>query len=123
DTKGVITTIAGTGTPKGKPTNPATLGDGGPARKADIDGVHTLAVAPNGDIYLADTWNVRVRKIDAKTGVITTLAGTGKKAISGDGGPAEKADLDGVANLVLDPKGEKCYVTGFSKVVRVVDLK
>jgi len=50
--EGVITTIAGTGRPKGKPVDPATLGDGGPALKADIDGVHTLAVAPNGDIYL-----------------------------------------------------------------------
>ena len=62
DAKGVLTTVAGTGT-KGDG------GDGGPAAKAEFNGPHSLAVAPDGSVYLADTWNNRVRKIDPKTGV------------------------------------------------------
>src|SRR5262245_32466325 len=67
DRKGVLTVVAGTGE-KGDD------GDGGPARKASFNGMHSLAVAPDGTIYLADTWNNRVRRIDPKTGIITTFA-------------------------------------------------
>src|SRR5262249_41450476 len=86
DTKCILTTSAGTG-------EKGDSGDGGPAIKAQFNSMHNLAVAPSGDIYLADTLNNRVRKIDAKTGVISTVAGTGKKGFSGDGGPATKAEF------------------------------
>ena len=78
---GLVTTVAGTG-------REGSGGDGGPAAKAELNGPHSLAVAKNGDIFVADTWNNRVRKIDARTGVITNFAGTGRKGFSGDGGPA-----------------------------------
>jgi sugar lactone lactonase YvrE len=113
--KGMISTVAGTG-------EKGFSGDGGPAIHAQINTVHDLIVADNGDIYIADTNNKRVRKIDARTGVISTIAGTGEAKTSGDGGPASKAGLDGVGSLFFNPAGDKLYVSGFSKVVRVVDL-
>jgi sugar lactone lactonase YvrE len=114
--KGILTTIAGTGE-KGK------AGDDGPALKAQFDGPHHLALAANGDVYLADTWNNRVRKIDAKTGVITTIAGTGEKGFSGDGGPATKAKFGGIYCLAFDAKGEKMYLADLdNRRIRMVDL-
>ena len=111
DVKGVISTVAGTG-------EKGFSGDGGPAIHAQINTVHDLIVADNGDVYVADTNNKRVRKIDARTGNISTVAGTGEAKTTGDGGPADKAGLDGVASLFFNPAGDKLYISGFSKVVR-----
>lgn len=113
DPKGTISVAAGTG-------KKGFAGDGGPAAQGQFDGLHDLVVAPNGDIYVADTYNVRVRKIDAKTGILSTVAGNGQKKIAGDGGPGDQASLDGVASLWL--AGDKLYMTGFSAAVRVLDL-
>src|SRR5947209_8195740 len=66
-------------------------GDGGPAAKAQLNSPHSIAITPNADVYIADSFNCRVRKIDAKTRIITNFAGTGEKSFGGDGGPAEKA--------------------------------
>jgi DNA-binding beta-propeller fold protein YncE len=116
DRQGYLTTIAGTGR-KGEG------GDGGPAAKAEFNGMHSLAVAANGDIYLADTWNNRVRKIDAKTGQITTVAGTGQKGFSGDGGPAMQAQFGGIYCVALDPRGERLYLADLdNRCIRVVHL-
>jgi DNA-binding beta-propeller fold protein YncE len=113
---GALTTIAGTG-------EKGDGGDGGPALKAQFNSPHYLAVAANGDVYVADTLNNRVRKIDGKTGVITTVAGTGEKGFSGDGGPANKAKFSGVYCLAFDAKGEKLFVDDLdNRRIRVVDL-
>ncbi|HEY1860823.1 MAG TPA: hypothetical protein VGG61_10735, partial [Gemmataceae bacterium] len=117
DNKGVCTIIGGTG-------EKGSGGDGGPALKAEFDGPHSLVATPEGDIYLADTWNNRVRKIDGKTGVITTVAGTGEKGYSGDGGPAVKAKFGGVYCVALNDRGERLYVADLdNRRIRVVDLK
>lgn len=84
DTGGRLTTIAGNGS-KGY------SGDGGPAKGATFNGMHNVAVTPSGDLYIADSWNHCIRKIDAVTGIITTIAGTGEPGFSGDGGPATQA--------------------------------
>ncbi len=77
-----------------------------------------------GDLYLADTWNNRVRKIDGKTGVITTIVGTGKKGFSGDGGPASKAEFGGIYCIALDEPGQLLYLADLdNRRIRVVDLK
>ncbi|MBY0526387.1 MAG: hypothetical protein K2R98_23540 [Gemmataceae bacterium] len=116
DSKGVLAVFAGDG-------KKGDTGDGGPAAKARFNGLHNLAVAPNGDIYLADTWNQKVRKIDAKTGDVSTVAGSGQKGFSGDGGPAVKAHFGGIYCVSLDPKGEKLYLADLdNKRVRVVQL-
>ena len=117
DKKGILTTIAGTG---GK----GYFGDGGPARMAQFNGMHSLAVAPNGDIYLADTWNNCVRKIDAKTANISTVAGTGKKGFGGDDGPATNALFGGIYCVALDPKAENLYLADLdNRCIRAVNLK
>jgi DNA-binding beta-propeller fold protein YncE len=117
DSAGMLTTVAGTGT-KG------TGGDGGPALRAEFNGMHSLAVAPNGDVYLADTWNNRVRKIDGKTRIITTVVGTGDKGFGGDGGPASKATFGGIYCIALDPKGERMYLADLdNRRIRAIDLK
>ncbi len=116
DSRGILTTIAGTGA-KGYG------GDGGPALKAQFNSPHSLAVTPTGDILVADTWNNRVRKIDGRTGLITTIAGTGEKGFSGDGGPAVQARFGGIYCLALDAKGERLYLADLdNRRVRVVDL-
>ncbi|RLS69004.1 MAG: hypothetical protein DWI00_16895, partial [Planctomycetota bacterium] len=63
-------------------------GDGGQLADATFNGMHNCDTLPNGDLLIGDSWNHCIRKVDAKTGVITTIAGNGKKGFSGDGGPA-----------------------------------
>lgn len=117
DPKGTLTILAGQFGVKGD------AGDGGPAREATFNGMHNLAIAPNGDLYLADTWNHKVRKIDARTGTISTLAGTGEKGFSGDGGPARDARFGGIYCATLDPRGERLYLADLdNRRIRVVDL-
>src|SRR5947208_2473820 len=83
---GTITTVAGTGAP-------GFSGDNGPATQALLSGPFDLAFDPAGNLYIVDTYNDRVRKVDAITGIITTFAGTGKLGFSGDGGKAIDAQL------------------------------
>ena len=93
--EGELTTIAGDG-------SKSYQGDGGPAAKATFNGMHNVAVTPNGDIYIADSWNHCIRKIDGKSGTISTFAGTGEAGFSGDGGPADKAKFDFIMCISLN---------------------
>jgi hypothetical protein len=117
DPHGIISTIAGTGkVGKG--------GDGGPATEAEFNFIHDIVYALDGNLYVADSFNRKIRKIDLKSGIITTFAGTGEaKQATGDGGPADKAALDGVASLWFSRDGEKLYFSGFSKFVRTIEMK
>lgn len=116
-TDGVITTLAGSG-------QKGDGGDGGPAAKAELKGPHSLAVFPNGDILVTDTWNNRVRKIDSHSGQITSIAGTGEKGFSGDGGPATKAKFGGIYCLALDTANQTLDLADLdNRRVRRVDLK
>lgn len=117
DKDGRVQTVAGTG-------KNGDSGDGGPATEAEFNGMHSLAVMKNGDILVSDTWNNRVRKIDARTGVITTIAGTGKKGFSGDGGPATEAEFGGIYCIALDEPSQALYLADLdNRRIRVVDLK
>ncbi len=86
-TSGVITTIAGSG-------SVGFGGDGGPATLASLNETQGVVVDRLGNVFVADAFNNRVRKIDAISGVITTVAGDGSLAFGGDGGPATNAQLD-----------------------------
>jgi hypothetical protein len=112
-----ITTLAGTG-------RKGSGGDDGPAGQAEFDGPHSLAVVGDGDIFVADTWNNRVRKIDARSGRITNVAGTGRKGFSGDGGPADKAEFGGIYCLALAEGGKTMDLADLdNRRVRRIDLK
>jgi sugar lactone lactonase YvrE len=100
---GVITTVAGTGT-KG------FAGDGGQATAAQLNGPISVAVDGAGNLLVADSSNSRVRKV-TPAGVITTVAGTGVRGFSGDGGPAIAAQLDPAA-IALDGAGN-LYIAEF----------
>ncbi len=80
-------------------------GDGGPALNATFDGPKGIVLDAQGHIYVVDTENQAIRKIDAQTGVITTLAGTGKQGFGGDGGPARQAQLARPHGIGLDSQG------------------
>jgi NHL repeat len=116
DKTGVMKVIGGTGV-KG------FSGDDGDVRKAQFNGVHNIAVTPEGDIFLSDAWNFRVRKIKGSNGVITTFAGTGTKGFSGDGGPAAKAEFGTVIQVALDPAAKHLYVADIdNKRIRRIAL-
>lgn len=97
-------------------------GDGGPAVQARLHFPTAVAVDREGNLYIADTMNHRVRRVDATTGVITTLAGTGHARFSGDGGPADQAALNEPAALALDGHQRLFIADQTNNRVRVVDL-
>ncbi len=116
--EGMLTTIGGTG-------KKGNSGDGGPVAKATFNGPHSIIVGPKGNLYVADTWNNRVRKIDLETKKVTAFAGVpGKRAYGGDGGPAVKAKFSGVFCIAFNPSKTKMYVVDLNnRRVRMVDMK
>lgn len=116
DTSGIITTVAGNGTP-------TTSGDGGPAVQAGVQSPNGVAVDASGNLYIsmssgANTF--RVRKVDAATGIITTVAGNGGFGYSGDGGPATQASVF-PCGVALDAAGDLYIADCLFSVVRKVD--
>jgi len=117
DKTGLLTRIAGT-------TERGMHDGGGKPLAAQFNALHNLAIAPNDDIYLGDTLNHRVCKIDAKTGLFSTVVGTGEKGFAGDGGPAVKAKFSGIYCASLDPSGERIFVADLdNRRIRKIDLK
>lgn len=94
---GVIVTLAGTG-------ERGSSGDAGPATRATLFAPLAVAVSPDGSVYIADTNNHRIRRID-HGGNIATVAGTGRNGFAGDGGPATSADLDLPSGIAFDRVG------------------
>jgi hypothetical protein len=117
DTDGIITTIGGPGR-KGR--SECFFGEGVPARQAMFCGPEHLAVDAEGNLFIADTYNNRIRMIDTN-GVIHTIAGSGDHAYSGDGGPALDAALAEPSGVAVGPDGA-VYIadSGNDRVRRVV---
>jgi len=119
---GTISTVAGTG-------EPGYAGDGGVASQAVLNSPQGLAVDAEDNLYITDSFNDRVRKIDLE-GVITTIAGDGGQSYSGDGQPATEAGLNfatGPLNgagqaLAVDQKGDLFVADGANNSVREVDV-
>ncbi len=111
DLSGVITTVAGSG-------EQGFSGDGDPATSAELRFPRGVAVDDAGNLYIADFGNRRVRRV--RSGVITTVAGSGEQGFSGDGGPATTAELNGPADVAVDDAGN-LYIadTGNHRVRRV----
>jgi len=112
---GVINTVAGNGTE-------GFSGDGGPATYASLDVPDGLAMDADGNIFIADSSNDRIRRIDAATGIISTVAGNGIEGYSGDGGPATAASLDGPERVALDGDGNLLISDDGNRRLRKVDL-
>jgi len=114
---GIIETVAGCG-------EEGYSGDGGPGREARFNQPYGLAVGPDGAIYTADRLNGVVRRIDGETGIATTVAGNGKKAFSGDGGPANRAGMAEPNGLAFSRNGTRLFIADVAdNRVRVVDMK
>jgi sugar lactone lactonase YvrE len=110
---GVITTVAGTGTR-------GFSGDGGPAVLADLSAPSAVAVTADGALYIADSVNARVRRV-GPDGVITTVAGTGERGFSGDGGPAVRAQLFAPSDIVATGDGSIYVADPANNRIRAVD--
>ena len=113
DAKGILTHVAGKAAgEKAAPSDKS--GDGGPVLEAQFNGPHNLAILPDGNVLIADTWNGRIRKVDWSGGTVTSLPGFEV--------PAEKARGSGPYCATLDFPGTKLYIADLRQV-HVIDLK
>jgi len=112
---GVITTVAGTG-------ERGFAGDGGPATKALLACPDSIDVDPAGNLYIADRCNQRIRRVSARSGTITTVAGTGEHEASSDG-PVAGASLMGPYYVRVVSPGKLLYTDTDSDRVRLIDLE
>lgn len=113
--KNVITTVAGSG-------QKGYSGDSGPATKALLNQPYEVRFDKPGNMYFVEMPNHVVRRVDRKTGIITTIAGTGKPGFSGDGGPATKAEFRQPHSIQFDPQGRLLICDIGNHRVRRLDL-
>jgi DNA-binding beta-propeller fold protein YncE len=113
---GTIATFAGTG-------EPAHSGDGGPAAAAGVWGARAVRVAADGTVYILERQGSSLRAVNPRTGVITTLAGTGARGYGGDGDPALAAVFDAPKELTIDPAGDILIVDTENHAIRHIDVK
>lgn len=111
-----ITTAVGTG-------KKGFAGDGGPANAALLNGPFDVAFDRADNMYFSDTFNHRLRRVDAATGFISTVAGSGEAGYSGDGGPATKAALNEPYGIVVDRAGNLYTADRLNRRVRRIDAR
>ncbi len=113
---GIITTFAGNGTA-------GYSGDGGPADKAQLKQPHSIQFGADGSLYICDIGNHAIRRVDMKTGVISTFAGTGKPGVTPDGAKIAGTPLKGPRSLDVDAAGNLWLATREGNQVFKLDLK
>jgi NHL repeat len=113
--RGIITTVAGTG-------QSGYGGDGGPATQAQLNSPYGIALDAADNLYIVDRLNACIRLVEASTGIIRTIAGSGQPGYAGDGGPAYLAQLQEPNDIVLDGQGHAFIADVRDHRVRVVDL-
>jgi sugar lactone lactonase YvrE len=102
----------------------AYAGDGRPALDASLNMPHEIQFDSAGHLYIAERDNHVIRKVDAKTRLISTFAGTGSAGFSGDGGPATRAQLRQPHSIVIDPRRNRLLMCDIGNHrVRAVDLR
>ena len=112
---GETTTVAGNG-------DRGYAGDGGPATQASLNMPHEIQFDAAGHLYIVERDNHTVRRVDARTGLISTVAGAGVAGFSGDGGPAAEALLNRPHSIVFDPDGRLLICDIGNHRMRRVDL-
>ena len=124
---GIVTTFAGSGAcPSGLPALNVLVcqggfgGDGGPARDATLNHAAAAALDADGNLYIADTINHRIRRVDASTGLIYTIAGNGVSGFSGDGGPALAAEITFPTGLAVDSSRRVYFADESNNRIRVL---
>lgn len=110
----VITTVVGTGTQ-------GYSGDGGPAAQAVLNNPFDLAFDVAGNLFFSDTFNHCIRRVDARTHTISTIAGTGERGFAGDGGEATHALLNEPYGVVVDQAGTVYFADRLNRRVRRVE--
>lgn len=111
---GNIRTVAGNGTL-------GWTGDGGIATEATLNQPEGVVVDRSGNLYIADSFNHLIRRVDASTGIITTIAGIGEPGFGGDGGPASEAQLSQPRGMALDAAGHLFFSEVGNRRIRRID--
>ena len=111
---GIITTVAGS-------DERGFIGDGGPATEAALSLPWDVSVDGSGNLYIADSSNNRIRKVDAVSGIITTVAGNGERGFNSDWLPATAAQLNRPTGIDLDRNGDLYIADSGNYRIRVVD--
>jgi GT2 family glycosyltransferase len=114
DSRNGITTVVGNSTN-------GFSGDNGPATRAQLDTPDGVAIAPDGDLIVADSRNDRIRRVDAPTRIITTIAGSGTNGYDGDEKPATEAALNNPDAVVAAPNGDIYIADTLNNRIRMVD--
>jgi len=110
-------------TPLGGNGKPGNGGDGGPAADAQFNGPHSLAISKSGDVFIADTWNHRVRRFAPASGQIHSFAGTGEKGFGGDGGPAAQAMFGDTYCIAFDAGEKRMLIADLdNRRIRAIDM-
>lgn len=112
---GIITTIVGTATP-------GSTGDNGPASAAQLNQPVCVSIDAAGNLLIADKNNYKIRKVDAATGIITTVAGNGTGGFSGDGGLATNAGIGPITGVTFDHSGNLFLADAVSRVRSVCNV-
>lgn len=112
---GVISTVAGTG-------EAGFSGDGGPAAEARLRAPHSIVFAPDGSLLICDVGNHRMRRVDPRTGLIETFAGTGEREPTPDGAPLAGVPLNGPRAMALDPGGNLYLALREGNAIYRIDL-
>ena len=115
DKSGAISTVAGTG-------KPGFSGDAGPAREATFNKPHSIALDGKGALFVCDIGNHRVRRVDLKSGVVTTFTGTGEKLVPKDGSTFINSPVSGPRALDFGPRGEMVLALREGNSVYRIDL-
>ncbi len=113
---GTIATFAGTG-------EAAHSGDGGPAATAGVWGARAVKLAGDGRVYILERQGSSLRAVDPRSGVIATVAGTGARGYSGDGGPASAAVFDAPKEMTIDRDGDILIVDTENHAIRRFDMR
>ncbi len=112
----IITTVAGVGAP-------GLSGDSGPGNKAQLRQPHSIAFDSAGLFYICDIGNHRIRRLDLKTGIIETFAGTGERKPTPDGASLDGTPLNGPRSMAFDRRGDMFLVLREGNAVYRIDMK